>query len=231
MKRNWRSAHLKVYNTMQSSSNFSRPRKGNQNCSTVHHIFLEAARPRTKELYAWELILFLGKRQPSKPSCQHCILLQTLLHTVDRVLKWHATFIRPTLRRDIQHQQQQIEKACFWIRQSRNSWSHSALVDFPWFPKRSYPTVVRIRWSYKVQEYGTSSEIYPRKTHGSTCPKWSPTIARLQANTNTLRGYSSYSRRESYTSANQLTIQTTFQSISKTIFLCNPTWVWFHLFW
>ena len=37
------------------------------NNSTVHHILLEAARPRTKELYARELILFLGKGIPQSP--------------------------------------------------------------------------------------------------------------------------------------------------------------------
>ena len=35
--------------------------------STVHQILLEAARPRTKELYARELILFLGKSIPQSP--------------------------------------------------------------------------------------------------------------------------------------------------------------------
>ena len=38
------------------------------NNSTVHHILLEAARPRTKELYARELILFLGKSIPQSLS-------------------------------------------------------------------------------------------------------------------------------------------------------------------
>ena len=35
--------------------------------STVNQMLLEAARPRTKELYARELILFLGKGIPQTP--------------------------------------------------------------------------------------------------------------------------------------------------------------------
>ena len=170
------------------------PRKGNQNCSygilrpaLTCHCCLEQPIMRRYP--------FSRKRNPSKLSCQHWKFLQILLHTVDQDLQWHATFIRPTLRRDIQHQQQQIENACFWIRHSRNSWSHSALVDLPWFPKSNHPTVVKIRWSHKVQKYGTSSEIYPRKTHEGTCPEWSPSKPRLQADTNTLRGHSSHKER------------------------------------
>ena len=52
------------------------------NNSKVHQILLEAARPRTKEFYVRELILFLAKGIPQSPP----IFLKTLLH-----------FIRPTL--------------------------------------------------------------------------------------------------------------------------------------
>ena len=37
------------------------------NNSTIHHILLAAARPRTKDFYARELILFLGKGIPQSP--------------------------------------------------------------------------------------------------------------------------------------------------------------------
>ena len=54
------------------------------NNSTVHHILLEAARPRTEELYARELILFLRNGIPQSLPIN---ILQTLLHSVNQVLK------------------------------------------------------------------------------------------------------------------------------------------------
>jgi hypothetical protein len=127
-------------------------------------ILLDAARPRTRELYSRDLVVFLSKGIPQSPPMSTDNFAKKfyvpLMKSLNDLIHLHDLLSEKTSK--FSKNKAKMPE----LRYQRKPWTHCSLAHFTWCSKRLHATVARQRQPHEVQDSRTRRQIYPCQTHG-----------------------------------------------------------------